>query len=153
VPELEVLPLHEYDTQLWHLKQNVVLGSIFFKPELLPEDQTETVIRSNRAFRRWEQLGKPPYALALPGSSGSPLLRIKDGQAQLVGVVGSFTHLALTQFQDPGGSDEAAIIMTQKKEDVFNHYQTQFSLLYQRHEDVKKGETWQLDPDLANLLN
>lgn len=153
VPEVEVQPLHEYDSQLWLNDQNVMVGSIFFRPDVLPHDQTETTIRSNRAVKRWHELGKPPYALALPGSSGSPLLRMVNGKAQLVGLVSGFTHLALTQFQDPGGSEEALLIVNQNKEDVVNRYQTQFSLLYQRKENVKKGESWHLDPGLVRIIN
>jgi hypothetical protein len=151
VPELEVQHLHEYDSQLLQPCQNVLLGAIFFSPERLPINQTETVIRANLAVKRWEDLGKPPYALALPGSSGSPLMRIADGKVQLVGIVTGFTHLALTQFEDPGGHEEAQFIMSQKREVIYNRYQTQFSLIYQRQDDVKLGELWSLDPGVLSI--
>ncbi len=152
VPELELQPLHEYDSQLWHPIQNVNVGSIFFTPKLLPKDQTETVIRSNRAFKRWQGLGKPPYALALPGSSGSPLICVREGKPYLLGMVSSFAPLVLTDFQDPGGRDEAALILSQDRDKVFNRYQTQFALLYQRKENLKKGDTWHLDPGVSLFL-
>jgi hypothetical protein len=154
VPEVEILPVHEYDPQVLDFQQNVMLGSLFFNPTLLPAGHTETAVRANRAIQCWNYLGKPPYALALPGSSGSPLIRINSqGKAHLIGLVSGFTHLALTHFHDPNATEEADYIRKQTPMSLYNTYQTLFSLIYQKQDHPKTGELWVLDQRMKQLIS
>ncbi len=160
--------LYERDTYFGNPKDPDVLNksrflqesSVYFKPTnrlSRPEEtDSEEDVRSFDATQNWIKDGKKPYALGLPGTSGSPVFiqLIKNGQKKwyLFGVVSSFSHLS--GIFHGRGSHEADYILTHHKESLGN-YQTIYSLVYQNiqyEQHLPHTKIYAYDPQIMHAL-
>lgn len=79
--------------------RKVMISSIFFKPaNKLPKppsiNDKENTQRSYYALKSWLSNGKKPYGLALPGTSGAPVLvASRNGTVELFGIVMGYANL------------------------------------------------------------
>lgn len=171
--------LYYYPDRTPDFKESVAFSSVFFSPYLkgnpqplvswidsilnffsLPHDSsasfappknTEQSTRSKKAYDRWVEKGKPPYALALPGSSGAPVFIKINDVYYLFGLITSFSHLTLHTFQNPYG-DEANYILSRNKKDIFGKYQTVFSSFYTREQVGKNKYNFAIDQNIQSIV-
>jgi hypothetical protein len=79
--------------------RKVMISSMFFKPANKLPAQTsindkENIQRRYYALKSWLSNGKKPYGLALPGTSGAPVLTVnKNGSMELFGIVMGYANL------------------------------------------------------------
>lgn len=154
-------------------QENVSLASIYFSPypykikteenfwqkikrilwgglRPLSEDEAEfmeveILPRMREARKNWQSQGKPPYALALPGSSGAPVFIIKENSLYLLGMITSFSHLASPLLEVNSSEKLAEIILSTDRERLYGHFQTVFTLLYKSGVEPSR-ETYTIDP-------
>ncbi len=135
-------------------------SSVYFKPlkrNTKPEEtDSEEIVRSYEATQNWVADGKKPYALGLPGTSGSPVfIRLtKNGRTKdyLFALVSSYAHLT-GQFRKRGAYEMNYILANQKQ--ALGGYQTIYSLFYRNKTDEpapKHHATYTQDPILRFLL-
>ncbi len=75
-----------------------IYGSVFFNPDGPAHENNpfleERGQRPSIARHYWQEYGKLPYAMALPGVSGSPVFKIdKNGCGQVIALVSGFTSI------------------------------------------------------------
>ena len=78
--------------------RKVMVSSIFFQPTYqVPTppslNDKENVQRRYYALKSWFRNGKKPYGLALPGTSGAPVLVGQNGTIELFGIVMGYANL------------------------------------------------------------
>jgi len=160
--------LYERDTYFGRHDDDEVLkssrylqeSSVYFKPlkrNIQPEEtDAEEIVRSFEATQNWVADGKKPYALGLPGTSGSPVfIRLNENgktKDYLFGLVSSYAHLT-GQFRTKG-THEMEYILTHQQQSL-GGYQTIFSLFYRNKTDEpaqKSMATYTQDPIFKFLL-
>jgi hypothetical protein len=163
---LETHPYHHGLSEFDFMKssRSVNLSSIFFKaedflkkPNELYDD--EATIRSYYANQSWKKAGKPPYAMGLPGTSGSPIfITAEDEYCQkktyLIGIVTSFANLS-GEFLTYKGKKEVEYLL-KKPEDAYNKYITILALFYKQSNDPRKifsnKRYYNIDQDLIKAI-
>ncbi|MDP4724764.1 MAG: hypothetical protein NWS47_00505 [Alphaproteobacteria bacterium] len=167
-PTRRAFRLYERDTYFGKADDEEVLkssrylqeSSVYFKPlkrNTKPEEtDSEEIVRSYEATQNWVADGKKPYALGLPGTSGSPVfIRLtKNGKTKdyLFALVSSYAHLT-GQFHKRGAYEMDHILANQKQS--LGGYQTIYSLFYRHKTDEpapKHHATYTQDPILRFLL-
>jgi hypothetical protein len=147
-PMRRAFRLYERDTYFGKPEDEEVLrssrylqeSSIYFKPlhrhEKPEETDLEEIVRSYDATQNWIADGKKPYALGLPGTSGSPVfIRLtQNGRTKdyLFALVSSFSHLT-GQFHTRGAYEMDHILAHQQQS--LGGYQTIYSLFYRNKTD------------------
>lgn len=135
-------------------------SSVFFKElqrQTRPEPtDPEEVIRSYDATQNWIADGKKPYALALPGTSGSPVfIRLKENGKitdYLFGLVSSFSHIT-GQFRKRGAYEMDYILSHVKN--CLGGYQTIYSLFYRTdtfEKSLPNTAIYTKDPEFQSLM-
>lgn len=129
-----------------------ILGFFFGKKELFEDEseflEAEIYNRLDDGFKAWENLKRPPYALALPGSSGAPVFIKHRGKWILFGMITSFAHLASPLFEVRSHENLAEVILSTPREKLYGHFQTVFTLLYKS--TLEKGShVYVLDKDIV----
>lgn len=152
-----------YDDEGLASNRSILKSSLFFKPNQEGKkpslNDEEEKIRVYDATINWSKDNKKPYALALPGTSGSPVfVRVNvDGieQEYLFGLVTSFAHLS-GSFQAPKGQSEHEFIL-RNPDKAFNQYQTIFALFYQEDNNPltfnRESPSYRLDPTFEKLFH
>lgn len=167
-PTRRAFRLYERDTYFGKPDDEEVLkssrylqeSSVYFKPlkrNTKPEEtDSEEIVRSYEATQNWVADGKKPYALGLPGTSGSPVfIRLtKNGRTKdyLFALVSSYSHLT-GQFHKRGAYEMNYILANQKQS--LGGYQTIYSLFYRNKTDEPAPPhhaTYTQDPILRFLL-
>ncbi|MES2252677.1 MAG: hypothetical protein V4482_03225 [Pseudomonadota bacterium] len=167
-PVRRAFRLYERDTYFGRPDDDEVLkssrylqeSSVYFKPlkrNIQPEEtDAEEVVRSFEATQNWVADGKKPYALGLPGTSGSPVfIRLKENgktKDYLFGLVSSYAHLT-GQFHTRG-AHEMDYILTHQQQSL-GGYQTIYSLFYRNKTDEpvqKNTAIYTQDPVFKLLL-
>lgn len=164
--EMDTYQHNSNDLEIFSPVKSLSLSSIFFKPtQELPDApslrETESVLRSYDANKKWHELNKPPYALALPGTSGAPVfvkLMINNKiQEYLFGIVTSFSPLSDYNLHSPKGINELDYILREKRESIYGRYQTIFALFYQIEDNYLKENhrkrSYRKDYNLTELLD
>lgn len=109
-----------------------IYGSVFFNPEGKAFENNpfleEKEQRPSLARYYWHHHGKLPYALALPGVSGSPVFKIdRQGCGQVIALVSGFTSIDKSM-QLPYRNASYFAEWTSLK-NLYDQYQTLFVLL------------------------
>lgn len=109
-----------------------IYGSVFFNPEGKAYENNpfleEKEQRPSLARYYWNYYGKLPYALALPGVSGSPVFKIdKNGKGHVIALVSGFTSIDKSM-QLPYRNASYFVEWTSLK-NLYDQYQTLFVLL------------------------
>lgn len=109
-----------------------IYGSVFFNPEGKAFENNpfleEKEQRPCLARYYWQHYGKLPYALALPGVSGSPVFRVDtQGCGKVIALVSGFTSIDKTM-QMPYRNAAYYVEWTSLK-NLYDNYQTLFVAL------------------------
>jgi V8-like Glu-specific endopeptidase len=139
MPEWDRVAIDGRDPDSLMTEKRVILGSIFFAPCTdaictFHKTDPESKQRGQEANKNWHRLGNPPFALAMPGTSGAPVFikrKYKDHELMfVVGLISSFSHLSDTSFKYTHGKAEAERLVRKNVNKVYNRYQTLFVLPY-----------------------
>lgn len=109
--------------------------------------------RTMQAIENWNQNGRPPFALALPGTSGSPVFAHIEGGLALFGIISAFAPMR--EFLAPRGTSELEKILHNPK-GAIGKYQTIFASLYKENTHIiLEGDYiyFELDPIVVDILN
>jgi hypothetical protein len=135
-------------------------SSLFFNENMMRRpsyDAIEPEARGWDARRRWIEEGRPPFALCLPGSSGSPLFVKQKGRYVVIGLVSAFAPAATETFKTYQGQKEAYYILNQEKKTIVNRYQTVFCFPYLVQQPMLSplGNSWKFvwDPDIKKFID
>jgi len=141
LPEADIFPITGDDPEVLYDKKTVMMGAVFFKPKQILKSVTVTASEKKQrtyiANKRWHEIGRPPYALALPGSSGAPVfIQIpENGQPKtyVFGIIQSFSHLSASSFHHQSGQRETEHLLHTPFKDIYGHYQSVFCIPYEVH--------------------
>lgn len=110
--------------------------------------------RTMCAVYKWQQSGRPPFALALPGTSGSPVFARINHKLYLVGVIVAYAPIK-SKFLAPDGTSELQKILYNPKAAI-GAYHTIFALFYKEnttsHSAFPEGAHFMLDPNVQRIL-
>lgn len=124
------------DGQEIHSPHNFLISSIFFNPKkktIPSKSSSEASIRNNQAYTNWIKWNKPPYAMAISGTSGAPVFIDIDGKKYLLGIVVSFSGMeAVHKFQL-----EPKKLIKKPLEELYENYQTIIALIYKKSPDPR----------------
>ena len=125
-----------------------ILGFFFGRKQLSEDDEefleAEIYQRLDEGYATWKKMGKPPFALALPGSSGAPVFIKHKNSWVLLGMITSFAHLASPLFEVHTDKNLADLILSTPRETLYGHFQTVFTTLYKK--SLRQGkEVYTLD--------
>ena len=165
LPESDIFSIMGKDPEALYDRKTVMMGAIYFEPNdhLKPfkASDSERTIRTYQANREWQKLGKPPYALALAGSSGAPLFIkvMEEGLPKMYvfGVIQSFSHLSASSFRHSSGERETHRLLHTPRQKIYGHYQSVFcipyklSLTFKSYEDIPR--VYQLSKHVKKILN
>ena len=164
LPEADIFSVSSDDPETLHSERTVMMGSVFFKPadNLKPvkPHAPEQEVRTYKANRQWLRLGKPPFALTLPGSSGAPVFMqvIKNGIAKtyVFGIIQSFSHLSSSSFHHPYADREVHHLLKAQYPKIYGNYQSVFCIPYEVHTALRPGqksvETYKLPAVIRKIL-
>lgn len=138
LPESEIFSLMGRDPEGLYENKTVMMGSIFFEPlnEIKPVKQhgPEKELRTYYANMKWREMNKPPYALALAGSSGAPVFinLQKNGvmKTYVFGIIQSFSHLSSSSFHHYDNDRETQRLLKIDRKKVYGRYQSVFCIPY-----------------------
>jgi hypothetical protein len=137
------------DGQEIHYPHNFLVSSIFFNPNPKPlylKSSSESSVRNCQAYNNWVKWNKPPYAMAISGTSGAPVFVDINGQKYLFGIVVSFSGMeAIHKF-----NLEPKKLIKKPIEDLYENYQTIIALIYKKSPDPKmyKKDFFYIQPDM-----
>lgn len=122
--------------------RKVMCSSIFFKPSnQLPEqpsiNDTENIQRQYYALKSWFKHGKKPYGLALPGTSGAPVLINTKTGSELFGVVMGYANLGDQKLANIKDFTELA----KNPSNIYNLFQTIIATPYRLNTDPEANKT------------
>lgn len=141
-----------------NLVRTLAYSSIFFdaRKTYRPYSVYDSSIfqRTMCAIYKWQKTGRPPFALALPGTSGSPVFaRIKD-KLYLAGIVVAYAPIK-GSFLAPFGTSELKKILHDPKAAI-GEYQTIFALFYKEdttnNSEFDGGFSFVIDPNVQKIL-
>lgn len=166
LPEADVFSITGRDPEALYDFKTVMMGSVFFEPKdyLKPVKPhgPERELRTYKANLQWRSLNKPPYALALPGSSGAPvfinLTKNNKKATYVFGLIQSFSHLSASSFHHPGGDDrETRHPLTTPRHKLYGHYQSVFCIPYKLHQPLEAyknpPKTYRLSRHVKKILD
>lgn len=138
LPETDIFSIVGRDPDALYDYKTVMMGSIYFEPkdDLKPVKRhgPEKELRTYLANRQWANIGKPPYALSLGGSSGAPVFMnlVENGETKtyVFGIIQSFSHLSASSFYHASGDQEADRLLKTKRQRLYGHYQSVFCIPY-----------------------
>lgn len=135
----------------------IPLSSVFFSPgDTDNNGNLEKKERTSEALNNWRQHKNPPYGLALPGTSGSPVFISQNQEPLIFGLVTSFAALANDRFYDPTGTSEAALLLQKPRREIYGRYQTIVTPFYDLDQkELGKAEAWKffLNPHIQEMLD
>lgn len=115
--------------------RTLLYSSIFFdaRKTYRPYDINAAPIhqRTMDAIANWKNNGQSPFALSLPGTSGSPVFLKIEGKLHLIGLVVAYAPLN-GQFSAPKGTSELDHILRNPKRAI-GQYQTVLALFYKQN--------------------
>jgi len=164
LPEADVFSITGRDPEALYDFKTVMMGSIFFEPNdhLKPVKPhgPERALRTYKANLQWGKLLKPPYALALPGSSGAPvfinLTKNNQQKTYVFGLIQSFSHLSASSFRHPAGTQETHHLLTTPRNKLYGRYQSIFCIPYKLHQPLvayrNPPQTYRLSKHVKNIL-
>jgi len=140
------------------LVRTLAYSSLFFDARKTYRPYTvydqSIVQRTMSAIYKWQQTGRPPFALALPGTSGSPVFARINNKLYLTGIVVAYAPIQ-SSFLAPHGTSELNRILYDPKAAI-GKYQTIFALFYKEDTITKstfnKGATFVIDPNVGRIL-
>jgi hypothetical protein len=165
LPEADVFSISGKDPEALYDFKTVMMGSIFFEPKdnlkSVAPHAAEKELRTYIANQQWHQLNRPPYALALPGSSGAPVFTMltENGvpKTYVFGVIQSFSHLAGASFRHSSGDRETHLILTKKRQKIYGLYQSIFCIPYKLsqplHPNQDTPKTYRLSRHVKKILD
>jgi hypothetical protein len=165
LPEADVFSVMGRDPEALYDFKTVMMGAIFFEPNdhLKPVKPhgPERELRTYKANLQWRNIHKPPYALALPGSSGAPvfikLTKNNEVKTYVFGLIQSFSHLSASSFHHGAGDRETHHILHAERDKLYGHYQSVFCIpykLYQPLEAYKNSpKTYRLSHKIKKILD
>jgi hypothetical protein len=165
LPEVDIFSAMGRDPETLYDLKTIMMGSIFFEPNdhLKPVKPygSERELRTYKANLEWRKLNKPPYALALPGSSGAPVFIhvTENGKTKpyVFGLIQSFSHLSASSFHYATGDRETHRLLNTKREKLYGHYQSVFCTPYKLYEPVQPYKNppkiYLLSSHVKNMLN
>lgn len=138
-------------------KRSLLYSSIFFDArktyvENLPLDADNTDQRTMDALRQWYNMDRPPYALALPGTSGSPIfLKNHDDSLTLIGLVVAYAPIR----QNTVIKGDLHTYLLANPKAAIGKFQTIFCLLYKENvlENTDSNISFTLDPIVEKMLS
>lgn len=95
--EFDHIYIHQLDEDTLATNKPILLSSIFFNPEenFNTTKDDEIISRNKTALKQWKKHNKPPYGLALYGSSGAPVFaHIQVGKQKKLALIGIITGFA-----------------------------------------------------------
>jgi len=164
LPEADIFPITGDDPEVLYDKKTVMMGAVFFKPKEILKSVAATASEKKQrtyiANKRWHEIGKPPYALALPGSSGAPVFIqvFESGRPKtyVFGIIQSFSHLSASSFHHQSGSGETHHLLHTPLKDIYGHYQSVFCIPYEVHHPLephhKTIHTYRQSPIVKKIL-
>jgi hypothetical protein len=164
LPETEIFSLMGRDPEALYDHKTVMMGSIFFEPlnviKPVKRHGPEKELRTYYANKRWHEMGEPPYALALAGSSGAPVfINLEENGAiktYVFGMIQSFSHISTTSFKYSDKMLETQRLLRKDRSKIYGKYQTVFCVPYklsQRLQAYKHNpNTYQLSRHVKAIL-
>lgn len=145
LPEADIFSITGKDPDALYDYKTVMMGAIFFEPKdnLKPVKAhgSEREVRTYQANQQWQKLNKPPYALALPGSSGAPVFinvtEKGETKTYVFGIIQSFSHLSASSFHHATGERETYHLLTTKRQKIYGHYQSVFCIPYKLYQPLQ----------------
>lgn len=111
--------------------------------------------RTMCALYQWQKNGRPPFALALPGTSGSPVFVRIDQKLYLIGIVVAYAPIK-GKLLAPDGTSELQKILYNPKAAI-GEYHTIFALFYKENTIdpslFSEGSNFVLDPNVQRILH
>lgn len=136
--------------------RSLLYSSIFFDArktyqENLNIDAENTLQRTMEALRKWYEHDRPPFALALPGTSGAPIF-LNDTENGLI-LVGLVVAYAPIQQNTILGKNAHQYLLMNPKVAVGN-FQTIFCLLYKENvlDNTQDHISLELDPIVQKII-
>lgn len=136
--------------------RSLLYSSIFFDArktyqENLGIDAENTLQRTMEALKKWYDQDRPPFALALPGTSGAPIFLNNHQELSLLGLVVAYAPI---QQNTMLRSDTHQYLLMNPQAAVGN-FQTIFCLLYKENvlENTHTHIMLELDPIVQKVLN
>jgi hypothetical protein len=165
LPETDIFSITGRDPEALYDFKTVMMGSVFFEPNdhLKPVKPhgPERELRTYQANLQWRKLNKPPYALALPGSSGAPVFMnvMENGKMKtyVFGLIQSFSHLSASSFRHALGDQETQHLLKTKRQKLYGHYQSVFCIPYKLYQPIEAYKdtlkTYRLSRHVKNILH
>ncbi|PIZ32372.1 MAG: hypothetical protein COY39_05720 [Alphaproteobacteria bacterium CG_4_10_14_0_8_um_filter_37_21] len=140
------------------LIRTLAYSSIFFDARKTYRPYTvydkSTFQRTMNAVYKWQKNGRPPFALALPGTSGAPVFARIHNTLYLAGVIVAYAPIK-GNFLAPHGTSELKRILHNPKAAI-GEYHTIFALFYKENTTTKSalkdGTTFVIDPNVKKIL-
>lgn len=122
--------------------RKVMCSSIFFQPSnKLPMQPSINDKENNQrryyALKSWFEHGKKPYGLALPGTSGAPVLIENNTKTELFGVVMGYANLGDQKLSNTKDFTKFA----QTPSNIYNLFQTIIATPYRLNTDPEANKT------------
>ena len=156
--ELDRYFSHSKDPETLNFVRSILLSSLYFNPAtyhpIADINDTEQIVRNRKAVENWLRWGKKPYALGLPGTSGSGAFLHREGQPPaLLGVVTAFAPLDGEE-TDHRTEDKAHMALLSKRQECLGAYQTIMTLLYKEDLNASSHHHGQytLDPQVDKIM-
>lgn len=138
--------------------RTLLYSSIFFdaRKTYRPYDVDADPIhqRTMDAVLNWKKNDQPPFALSLPGTSGSPVFLKTKGKLNLIGLVVAYAPVN-GQFLAPKGTSELDRILRNPK-NAIGQYQTVLALFYKQNtlqnSSFPKGKYFVMDENVQRII-
>jgi hypothetical protein len=138
LPETEIFTLMGRDPEALYENKTIMMGSIFFEPleviTRVKRSGPEKELRTYYANIRWREMGRPPYALTLSGSSGAPVfINLEENGAiktYVFGIIQSFSHLSTSSFHFSDKDLETQRLLDSDRKEIYGKYQSVFCVPY-----------------------
>lgn len=165
LPETDIFSIMGRDPEALYDFKTVMMGSVFFEPNdnLKPVKPhgPERELRTYKANLQWRKLNKPPYALALPGSSGAPVfINVTENEktkTYVFGLIQSFSHLSASSFHHAFGERETHHLLNTKRQKIYGRYQSVFCIPYKLYQPVEAyknaPKTYMLSRHVKKILD
>lgn len=145
LPETDIFSIMGRDPEALYDFKTVMMGSIFFEPmeqmQSVNMHGSEKELRTYQANKVWHELGNPPFALTLAGSSGAPVFIVlqEDGvnKTYVFGLIQSFSHLSGSSFHHSDKDRETHRLLKAHRSKIYGRYQSVFCIPYKLHQPLQ----------------
>jgi hypothetical protein len=145
LPETDVFSVMGRDPEALYDYKTVMMGSIFFEPMLTLKPVhvhgPEKELRTYHANKVWNELGNPPFALTLAGSSGAPVFITMQengiSKTYVFGIIQSFSHLSGSAFHHSDKDRETHRLLKVARSKIYGRYQSVFCIPYKLHQPLQ----------------